>query len=57
MTQALHKRTDLMALTRDLGGDLLAGSRRALIPAPGHSAADRSVPLLLEADGSPTTIR
>lgn len=35
------------ALVRALGGDLYAGGRRALVPAPGHSAADRSVSLLL----------
>ena len=33
-----------------LGGELYAGGRRANIPAPGHSAADRSVSLLLEND-------
>ncbi|MGA0608412.1 DUF7146 domain-containing protein [Phenylobacterium sp. VNQ135] len=30
-----------------LGGDLYAGGRRANVPAPGHSRADRSVSLLL----------
>lgn len=38
----------LAALARALGGDLYAGGRRALVPAPGHSAADRSVSLLLQ---------
>lgn len=38
----------LAALARALGGDLYAGGRRALVPAPGHSAADRSVSLLLK---------
>ena len=38
----------LAALVRALGGDLYAGGRRALVPAPGHSAEDRSVSLLLE---------
>jgi hypothetical protein len=33
-----------------LGGDLYAGGRRANIPAPGHSPADRSVSLLLMND-------
>jgi hypothetical protein len=40
----------LAALVRALGGDLYAGGRRALVPAPGHSAQDRSVSLLLEGD-------
>lgn len=38
----------LAALVRALGGDLYAGGRRALLPAPGHSAKDRSVSLMLE---------
>lgn len=33
-----------------LGGDLYQGGRRANVPAPGHSHADRSVSLLLEGD-------
>lgn len=33
------------------GGDLLDGGRRALIPGPGHSPADRSVSLLESEDG------
>lgn len=40
----------LAALVRAVGGDLYAGGRRALVPAPGHSAQDRSVSLLLEGD-------
>lgn len=40
----------LGAIVRALGGDLYAGGRRANIPAPGHSPADRSVSLLLEGD-------
>lgn len=40
---------DLRALARALGGDVYAGGRRALLPAPGHSAADRSVSLWLQA--------
>lgn len=37
----------LTALARALGGEAYAGGRRAAIPAPGHSAADRSVSLRL----------
>lgn len=37
----------LAPLARALGGDTYAGGRCALIPAPGHSAADRSVSLRL----------
>jgi hypothetical protein len=37
-------------IVRVLGGDLYDGGRRANIPAPGHSAADRSVSLLLRDD-------
>jgi putative DNA primase/helicase len=33
-----------------LGGDLYAGGRRASIPAPGHSAQDRSISLLRSGD-------
>ena len=43
-------RADLGEIVRALGDDLLGGGRRALVPGPGHSAADRSVSLLL--DGS-----
>ena len=35
------------ALVLALGGDLYAGGTRANVPAPGHSADDRSVSLLL----------
>ena len=38
----------LRTIVRALGGDLYDGGRRANIPAPGHSAFDRSVSLLLE---------
>src|ERR1700755_1572339 len=38
----------LRAIVQTLGGDLYDGGRRANIPAPGHSAADRSVSLLLQ---------
>ncbi|UTP38170.1 toprim domain-containing protein [Phenylobacterium sp. LH3H17] len=38
----------LRAIVAALGGDLYDGGRRANIPAPGHSAHDRSVSLLLD---------
>ena len=38
----------LRTIVKTLGGDLYDRGRRANIPAPGHSAADRSVSLLLE---------
>jgi len=37
----------LRTIVDALGGDLYDGGRRALVPAPGHSPADRSVSLLL----------
>lgn len=37
----------LKAIVEALGGDLYDGGRRANVPAPGHSRADRSVSLLL----------
>lgn len=37
----------LYAIARAMGGDVYAGGRRANIPAPGHSPADRSVSLLV----------
>jgi hypothetical protein len=40
----------LAPIVRVMGGDLYAGGRRANIPAPGHSRADRSVSLLLDGD-------
>ena len=40
----------LRTIVETLGGDLYDGGRRASIPAPGHSARDRSVSLLLEGD-------
>ena len=40
----------LHAIVAALGGDLYAGGSRASIPAPGHSAADRSVSLMLADD-------
>jgi putative DNA primase/helicase len=40
-------RASLAPVVRALGGDLLAGGLRANVPGPGHSAADRSVSLLL----------
>lgn len=47
MTPIRHAGASLAPLVRALGGDLYAGGRRALVPAPGHSPADRSVSLLL----------
>jgi hypothetical protein len=38
----------LRPIVRALGGELYAGGRRANIPAPGHSPADRSVSLWLK---------
>src|SRR5271156_4753459 len=38
----------LLRIVQTLGGDLYDRGRRANIPAPGHSAWDRSVSLLLE---------
>lgn len=40
----------LKAIVAALGGDLYAGGRRANVPGPGHSPADRSVSLLLVGD-------
>jgi hypothetical protein len=40
----------LSRIVRALGGELYAGGRRASVPAPGHSASDRSVSLLVEGD-------
>ena len=40
-------RGGLAAIARALGGDLYAGGGRANVPGPGHSAADRSVSLML----------
>jgi putative DNA primase/helicase len=40
----------LLQIVRALGGDLFEGGRRANVPAPGHSPADRSVSLLYEND-------
>ncbi|ODT84436.1 toprim domain-containing protein [Phenylobacterium sp. SCN 70-31] len=40
----------LKVIVEVLGGDLYDGGRRANIPAPGHSRADRSVSLLLKDD-------
>lgn len=40
----------LRAIVQALGGELYDGGRRANIPAPGHSAQDRSVSLLLQGD-------
>jgi len=40
----------LRSIVRALGGELYDNGRRANIPAPGHSPADRSVSLLLKDD-------
>jgi hypothetical protein len=40
----------LREIVRVLGGDLYDGGRRANVPGPGHSRADRSVSLLLQDD-------
>lgn len=40
----------LRSIVAALGGDLYAGGRRANVPAPGHSAHDRSVSLMLSGD-------
>lgn len=40
----------LHAIVAALGGDLYHGGRRANVPAPGHSARDRSVSLLVSGD-------
>lgn len=40
----------LHAIVAALGGDLYHGGRRANVPAPGHSAGDRSVSLLVSED-------
>lgn len=40
----------LRLIVAAVGGDLYDGGRRANIPAPGHSRADRSVSLLLDGD-------
>ena len=40
----------LRGIVRALGGEIYDGGRRANIPAPGHSAEDRSVSLLLQGD-------
>ncbi|HEY8616062.1 toprim domain-containing protein [Phenylobacterium sp.] len=42
--------TTLLGVVRALGGDLYDGGRRANVPAPGHSPADRSVSLWLSGD-------
>jgi putative DNA primase/helicase len=41
---------DLRSVVALLGGDVYAGGTRANVPAPGHSAGDRSVSLLLTGD-------
>lgn len=41
----------LVDIVKKYGGDLFQNGTRALIPAPGHSAADRSVSVFLTAEG------
>lgn len=48
MTVSTPRPATLTALARAFGGDPYAGGRRALVPAPGHSSADRSVSLVLQ---------
>ncbi len=43
----MHAGIDLAAIVRRLGGDLYDAGRRALVPGPGHGAADRSLSLRL----------
>lgn len=43
--------TRLERIVAALGGTLLENGRRALVPGPGHSAADRSVSLAMTEDG------
>lgn len=43
--------TQLERIVAHLGGVLLDGGRRALVPGPGHGASDRSVSLALTGDG------
>ena len=40
----------LKETARALGGEVYAGGRRASVPGPGHSTADRSVSLVLEGE-------
>jgi len=47
MSNLAHTPTSLAALAAALGGETYAGGRSALVPAPGHSAQDRSVSLRL----------
>lgn len=49
MPQSARGAPSLLPLARALGGDVYARGRRALVPAPGHSRADRSVSLWLRA--------
>lgn len=50
MTSRIRSGGTLAALVQACGGDLYAGGRRALVPAPGHRPQDRSVSLLLKDD-------
>lgn len=42
---------DLREIVKRVGGDIYAGGRRALVPGPGHSKADRSLSLMLTQNG------
>ncbi|MBI1200355.1 MAG: virulence-associated protein E [Phenylobacterium sp.] len=50
MTRSFNARTGLAAIARALGGETYDAGRRALVPAPGHGPADRSVSLRLVGD-------
>jgi len=50
MTCAAPRASSLRDIVAALGGDLHHGGRSANVPAPGHSAVDRSVSLLLDGD-------
>ncbi|SJM62116.1 Bll0064 protein [Brevundimonas diminuta 3F5N] len=50
MTCPLNRILSLREIVAALGGDLHHGGQGANVPAPGHSAADRSVSLLLDRD-------
>ncbi len=50
MNRARTRPMSLRDIVAALGGDVHHGGRTANVPAPGHSAADRSVSLLLDGD-------
>jgi hypothetical protein len=41
----------MFQIVKALGGEIYEGGRKALIPGPGHSAADRSISLILSSNG------